>query len=560
MKRTKANEEKLYLPEGIIHHILSYLNPKEAAQVAVLSKEWLSAWKLNPKLKFDDGYFKNNHLIPYSGWIPGDCPDCKEGIQKFKNYVNSTLLRYQKEHRHIIEELNIGVTFDDDQDDSASVLNGWLEIAVEKRVKVIELSIKSFGQWYKVPKCILKAESLTNLSLSMCKFQKNFEGELMCANLLSLDLRNVQIGDETFRAIISGCPLINDLSISNCLGLETIEVVNLSRLREFYLYDIKGEIRTLQVGAPGLQIMELGWFVNQSFLEVYVSLTLKHLVLFSVKMSDTFFHNLVNKLPNLENLEIKECYGFERISLQSNSLKHIILYFTAMEVEVEIDVPNLIKFEYGRYANLQRLTFGGIFLKQFVPRYISISSCGSCINSSWFLKFNGMISNLSPSNVSLYISDVEEINGSIKDIPNFAAKAIEIGELELGVKTRSSRTYSSDCDLDGLFSDFLDALLWACHPKIIVQDWNPNLFSDGSGFIKFLYKKLVWKRRNDEGLYSINFWEHHLKKVEFEIFDGQNGEEFFCQPQEPLDWGTVTKPSKILFKLQWQQVNSNYVA
>ncbi|KAL3527611.1 hypothetical protein ACH5RR_012267 [Cinchona calisaya] len=541
MKRAKASEENLYLPEGIIHHILSYLNPKEAAQVAVLSKEWLSAWKLNPKLKFDDRYFENNnHLIPYPPLV------------KFQNYVNSTLLRHQKEHRHIIHEFHIDVTFSG-EDDFASVLDGWLEIVVKKRVKVIKLGLKASDHWYKVPEIILKAKSLTNLSLVMCKFQKKFNGKLLCTNLLSLHLTEVRIGDKMFRAFIEGCPLINDLSICYCSGLKKIKLVNLSSLKKFFLYDLDSDyqIQTLQVDAPSLQFMELGWFVNQSFLEVYASHTLKHLVLFFAKMSDIFFHNLVHKLPNLEILEVNECDDFERISLRSNSLKYIILSISTFGLEVEIDAPNLIKFEYGCYANLQCLTFSGIFFKQVVPRYISVSSCGSCIDSSWFLKFNGMISNLSPSDVSLYVSDIEEINGSIKDIPNFSANAIEIGELELGVEKRSSRRYNSDCDRDGLlisdgdddglFSDFLDALFWACHPKTIVQDWDPNIFSDDTGFIKFLYKKLVWERRYEEGLYSIKFWEHHLKKVEFEIFDDEGVEEIFCQQQEPLDWETVPK-------------------
>ncbi|KAL3527614.1 hypothetical protein ACH5RR_012270 [Cinchona calisaya] len=577
MKRTKATEGKLYLPEGIIHHIMSYLNPKEEAQVAVLSKEWLSAWQLKPKLKFDDQYFeKNGHLIRYTGRISGNCPDRREGKQKFKNYVNSTLLRYQKEHRHIIEELNIDVTFDDDQDGLASVLDGWLEIAVEKGVKVIELSIKSFRQrYYKVPNCILKAESLTNLSLSKCKFQKKLKGELMWANLLSLDLHNVRIGDKMFRAIISGCPLINDLSISNCSGLTTIKVINLNSLREFNLYDTEGEIRALQIDAPSLQSMELDSFDNQSFLDEYVSHTLKDLSLTDLCISDTFFSNLINKIPHLEILEVEDCYGFERISLKNNSLKRISLNLKhtaeSLEVKVELDAPNLVKLHYGGYANLQNLSISS----KPLFRDISITSPWPCIDASCFLKFNGIISNLSPHKVSLCILSrmEDDINESIGYLPKFAVNAIEVRELELYVETKSSTgsrcgsdfldnlfsstgsRCGSDC-LDNLFSHFLDGLFWACHPKTIVQNWNPTVWlnsSDDTDFIKFLYRKLVKERRNEE-LHNLPFWQHDLKKVEFEIYD-KNGEKF-CQ-QEPLDWNNVPKASKVLFKLEWQQVNSS---
>ncbi|KAL3527609.1 hypothetical protein ACH5RR_012265 [Cinchona calisaya] len=232
----------------------------------------------------------------------------------------------------------------------------------------------------------------------------------------------------------------------------------------------------------------------------------------------------------------------------------------SMEVDVELDVPNLIKLHYGGNAILQHLSFRGILSKKFAPRYISIDSVWSCIDASWFLKFNGIIPNLSPSKALLCIGIGEE---SMGDVLNFAADAIEVGELELDVDARSStRSKCSSNFIDNLFSYFVDGLYWACHPKTIVQNWYTILCANssyGTGFTKFLNKKLIRERRNDEELYNlpdgtVKFWEHDIKKVEFETYD-KNGQQF-CQ-QEPLDWNALPKASKILFKLEWQLVNSS---
>ncbi|XP_024634421.1 F-box/LRR-repeat protein At3g26922 [Medicago truncatula] len=57
----EKNEDRLsVLPECILLHILSFLDPKEAVQTCILSKSWKNLWKYLPILKLTFRHFKKN--------------------------------------------------------------------------------------------------------------------------------------------------------------------------------------------------------------------------------------------------------------------------------------------------------------------------------------------------------------------------------------------------------------------------------------------------------------------------------------------------------------------
>ena len=73
-------------------NVLSYLNPKEKAQITDLTKEWLRALQTNHTLELDDRYLQKNNPLFRDFSHPEDYSGCREGKEKLCNYVNSTSL------------------------------------------------------------------------------------------------------------------------------------------------------------------------------------------------------------------------------------------------------------------------------------------------------------------------------------------------------------------------------------------------------------------------------------------------------------------------------------
>ncbi|KAL3527613.1 hypothetical protein ACH5RR_012269 [Cinchona calisaya] len=120
---------------------------------------------------------------------------------------------------------------------------------------------------------------------------------------------------------------------------------------------------------------------------------------------------------------------------------------------------------------------------------------------SWFLKLHQLVSDLSPSNVTLRLTCDFEIESYkyMGNIPNFATNPIIVGKVILIIQGVSSTRADSDV-VDGLF--------WACQPRAIIL----SIYNGNREFMEQLYKKLIKDRRNQRFYYMPKFWQHDLKK------------------------------------------------
>lgn len=57
--------------------------------------------------------------------------------------------------------------------------------------------------------------------------------------------------------------------------------------------------------------------------------------------------NFVSELPFLEKLELNFCFKLTRLKFSSCVLRHLTFRSYKSLMEIEIDTPNLLRFEYG---------------------------------------------------------------------------------------------------------------------------------------------------------------------------------------------------------------------
>lgn len=194
------------LPDELVCTILSLLTMKEAARTSVLSRRWENLWKyFTGSLDFDgsktmDRMAENMKTMPLA-----------TERNKYINWVNQVLNMHQGQD---IDEFR--VCFDLDKN-SANIIDGWINFAMEKRVRRLELDLlESFnafrgGQSYTFP---LISLPVVRSSL-----------------LTALCLKKVDMTDEVFAHLLSNCPLIEELSLVDSRSLINVKIAGPLKLK-----------------------------------------------------------------------------------------------------------------------------------------------------------------------------------------------------------------------------------------------------------------------------------------------------------------------------------------
>ncbi|XP_010932063.1 F-box/FBD/LRR-repeat protein At1g13570 [Elaeis guineensis] len=142
-------------------------------------------------------------------------------------------------------------------------IENWIAFAVAKGVEELELDLSmgsdpltgeltNGGHPLKLPDCLFKCKSLTNLSLSHCDFcpPPDFSG---FNGLQSLSLSYVSIADDMLHFMVANCPLLDSLSLKSCQNLNSIKVsgedIQIQRLTVIQCWDAW----EMEVRAPRLR-------------------------------------------------------------------------------------------------------------------------------------------------------------------------------------------------------------------------------------------------------------------------------------------------------------------
>ncbi|CAI9118686.1 OLC1v1020284C1 [Oldenlandia corymbosa var. corymbosa] len=401
-----------WLPEDIIHRVLSFLCKDDKQKTRGLSKQWFNAYVTYPKLCF---YGKN------------------------KQHFDNTLSRHMFGGTPLPYQLEITLDFNHDDDDTARILDKWLKIAVENGVKELNIRLRHlYPSGYIVPDYILGSKSLKMLSLFNCEFPDKLTSWILCKNIHTLVLLEVSIKDDIFSSMLMSCPLIEYLRVEICPNLNKVELINVPCLKELHItgHFIRPE--------PIFPLKYQPYFVEPQPQRVHQNL--RSLRFEKVILREAFFHNFANKFPHLKSLVIRSCDGFARMKLTSYSLANLEFESHFLqEQKLEINAPNLTSFCLAPFNIFPKVSF--IAVSPRIKSSVSLCFNFPIIGESWNPRLNEMLSNLAPSKISL--------------------------DITLGIKKSFSLEEEEDKWLEPSINALCD-LFFACGPETINLNWERN--------------------------------------------------------------------------------------
>ncbi|KAK3211276.1 hypothetical protein Dsin_015982 [Dipteronia sinensis] len=299
------------LPEAILHHIFSFLPFKQVVQTSVLSKQWERTWRTYPVFEFDASVFNL---------------DSRDRFLDNKQFLRNP--------------------------EFVSFIDRCISCAIGSDVKELKLKLFTYGyEWYNLPKMVFCAKSIDLLELEGCKLKLPSKVKLSC--LRKLFLSRVYADDQVIETLVGGCPLIEEMSLSDCRGFKSLELFGLDRLNDIkILYNTGVQLYNSGLQRVVIKVLNVHSlaFVGRLFdaceINVAYCKNLKSLSLSSSSIKDEWLCNLISKLPHLECLYLGSCHKLESIKISSPSLKELRIYGCEKLAEVNIDTPNLSFFNY----------------------------------------------------------------------------------------------------------------------------------------------------------------------------------------------------------------------
>ncbi|XP_074284197.1 putative F-box/LRR-repeat protein At3g18150 [Silene latifolia] len=224
------------LPDFIVHHIISFLDTREAYRTCILSKRWAHISATNPIIVFH--FYCKNENSSARHW------PSKEVSARLLGYIDSRMQRYAKDNlrvrtlRLIFPNSNEVFSCDVDQIELSSKLeefsckvDEWIQIAVHNQVARLDLD----GPLnYQLPDILLSATSLRQLNCIKVKIPY-YNGAINLESLQTLELFDVDVEERMLNHIISSCLLLKCLSVKYCFGFKTIVIPCCSQVKELTL-------------------------------------------------------------------------------------------------------------------------------------------------------------------------------------------------------------------------------------------------------------------------------------------------------------------------------------
>ncbi|EYU41151.1 hypothetical protein MIMGU_mgv1a022276mg [Erythranthe guttata] len=184
------------LPDSVICHILSFLSTQESVATSILSRRWRYLWSYVPNLLF-------------------------------RNENQGTIDRVISLHK--LQTINsFSIRKDDWENDQLDSLDAFAAFAVGRNVQKIDLY---FYCEEPLPRCLFTCKTLVFLSLNCCGLV--VVSSVACLPRLKiLRLMNLDYeADECIPNLISGCPVLEELTIKSDANMLEINIPSLEYLK-----------------------------------------------------------------------------------------------------------------------------------------------------------------------------------------------------------------------------------------------------------------------------------------------------------------------------------------
>ncbi|XP_074281959.1 F-box protein At4g09920-like [Silene latifolia] len=477
------------LPDFIVHHIISFLDTREAYRTCILSERWAHISATNPILEF-------HYYVPK---FPRRCWPSEEVSSRLLGYLDSRMQRYAKDSLRV---RTLRLIFPDSNEvfscELSCKVDEWIQIAVRNQVARLDLH----GPLnYQLPDILLSAKSLRQLNCSQVKIPY-YNGAINLASLQTLELICVDVEERMLNHIISSCLLLKCLSVYYCSGFKTLVIPCCSQVKELTLSNTLPKDGTIVLETSSLACFKFSDSTSDRWPVMSkpgLLRNLRTLDLFSSGITDEDLGKLLPQSASLETLHLVNCRRLTMIRISSVQLKEIYLDECDGLVHVTIDAPSLTKFKYK--GDFDRHCI--ITISSQASCVLSVHTTPYCLDTLGFFKLKQLMTGLRSCN-ALKISLPDNYYESGRDDIKFVEE--ELGDVNLGPPRdiRELKLSLHDQNLSrSSMSAFLNGLFWTCRPDII-------------SFQFFLHEPdLMIQLFMSELEDMANCWEHPLKRIKF---------------------------------------------
>ncbi|KAF8029270.1 hypothetical protein BT93_E1828 [Corymbia citriodora subsp. variegata] len=191
------NSEHCPLNDDLIEHIFSFLPTRDVVKTCVLSSRWRSYWPTVLDLRFSvsspHDSFVDRVLKLYG----------RSKVRKFHLDINSKSF-------------------------CPSKIDSWVGFAIDHQVEELLLDFNIWCVDCPLSPLLYNCSSLTNLRLSGCCFP--FIENISWSSLQSLSIHDMDVSDDLLRKILMGSPVLEYLNLEICWGIKGIRSTSLKEL------------------------------------------------------------------------------------------------------------------------------------------------------------------------------------------------------------------------------------------------------------------------------------------------------------------------------------------
>ncbi|KAL3634894.1 hypothetical protein CASFOL_021948 [Castilleja foliolosa] len=498
------------LPQPILHQILSLLSQKDAVRTSVLSKSWRYLWHGRLNVEFRDGDYRF----------------IREN--EFWSFVDKTLQRYLDQNlslqKILVDIYNNEVDFE--------LLQKWIPIVIMNMcVRWFNLISRRSYIVFPLPLVVFQSESLVELHLQECDLSiLKSTNNVMLKNLQTLRLHDVDITDEIFDKIISSCPLIENLDLLYCSGLESLKLHKHHKIKSFACSGDDDQI-IIEIEEPQtLESVHIqncqDWFLRHK--NMHFS-HLKSLNLFMVKVPAETLDNFSSFFPCVNELILNKCDGVKDFLLLSSSIKRLtIIMDMRNRMKAFIDTPNILYFEYSGHGFLPSIEFATTS-NEWNSQITVVYKLRHSHNDAtfWFLELNKLLKALSQSHITLILNPNEYNKLHINDSYGSFYKPVVVEHLKFWESFSSSS------------SAILNCFFRVCRPCYLHMI---------GGRAKCSFAEYISKLIPDETVAGC-FWLQELEQVSTEVWK-KEAKEWRCVKGTSLR--ALRSQQEIRFRLTWK--------
>ncbi|CAM0902715.1 unnamed protein product [Alopecurus aequalis] len=386
-----ANDRISTLPDGLLHHVLSFLPAHEAVPTCTLARRWRHLWESAPALRVTG--------------VKG----CKSTTW-FVNFVQTLLLR-RDPHAHLD---SFQLDLDDRDFDFVKPflpanewqVNRWFRYALTCGPRVL-LALRTTSGMYKNPDDYKTMELLN--------------APLVSQHLTRLELQMVSLPRRTLD--FSGCPALVDLRMEDCDIMGNISSPSLKRLSIIFGYFRTDPFRA-RICVPSLVSLELVGVMHRA--PVLVE-SMPRLVSAILRLDSTCVDSCPkNDYGDCTDLGCYGCYGSGAYDRHGQS---VLLEGLSEVAELELSVDSQV-FIVNRDLKLCP-TFSKLktlLLSEWCPDISSDLNVLSC-----FLKHSPTLEKLTLQLSEVLKVPVETQRSYTPSDPSFACHHLKIVEIKCGI-------------------------------------------------------------------------------------------------------------------------------